>query len=316
MYLFSLPFEIGLGEVVVFALGLVFGFALAFLLYLYNIVRYLRKKGHINKAKGSELSESEILLAIANAQNKFKDRIVQGETGNFGHMANISKELAMTIASHFYPKSKYPLYELSIDESIMLLVYISNRVDDVLDKRGLRMLRKRTIATLMRFSNTKKAIDESTVMQLSEKYKVKTFAKTTLTVLNLFNPFYWGRKLIVNKTYDLVIRKICLAVITIVGEETYKIYSKNVFKVETDIDAGIEDLVNEIKDDIEGIENDIENIMPDDQSRKKAKKVKQKLDTDTYHATDIANIDNDEKRGSKVLEKNAFQKFIDRKFKK
>ena len=45
------------------------------------------------------------------------------------------------IASTYYPKSKYPLYELNISELVVLLHYITNRIDEIFDKNILKLLK-------------------------------------------------------------------------------------------------------------------------------------------------------------------------------
>jgi hypothetical protein len=76
--------------------------------------------------------------------------------------------------------------------------------------------------------------------------KTKRIGKTISGALNALNPAYWIKKVTVDKLTDLVIMKICLQVVQIVGEETYKIYSKSVFRT-TEEDFNIDELYEEIK---------------------------------------------------------------------
>jgi hypothetical protein len=48
--------------------------------------------------------------------------------------------------------------------------------------------------------------------------------------LNYANPIYWFRKLAMKPTSDLVTKEICNMIISIVGEETNKVYSKKLFQ--------------------------------------------------------------------------------------
>ena len=50
--------------------------------------------------------------------------------------------------------------------------------------------------------------------------------------MNIFNPVYWVKKLMISTTLVAVSNKICGIVIDVVGEETNKVYSKNVFNIE------------------------------------------------------------------------------------
>ena len=46
-------------------------------------------------------------------------------------LKNLSLELSKDIATKFYPESKYPLLELTIDETLMLGHYITDRIDKI-----------------------------------------------------------------------------------------------------------------------------------------------------------------------------------------
>ena len=49
---------------------------------------------------------------------------------------------------------------------------------------------------------------------------------------------------------NLILDRICLVVIAIVGEETYKIYSKKVFNLDVDIDTGTDAILDEVSESI------------------------------------------------------------------
>ena len=81
-------------------------------------------------------------------------------------------------------------------------------------------------------------------------------------VLNIFNPVYWVRRLVINTSLDFAFKKLCLAVIGIVGEETYKIYSKRVFDEEKSIDVNVDDIIKSIDDDLQNVsDEEIENYL-------------------------------------------------------
>jgi hypothetical protein len=72
-------------------------------------------------------------------------------------------------------------------------------------------------------------------------------------VLNIFNPVYWARRLFINSAIDIALNKLCLSIIGVVGEETYKIYSKRVFEEERYIDTNVGDIVSSIEEELENV---------------------------------------------------------------
>lgn len=233
-----------------FFIGVIFGITLLILFYLYQALKSLRKSKLASKVSKEDIPEEKILFLIDEAREKFKDKNLRENKGHITFTIEISKDLIYDIAKNFFPESKYPLYEITIDESLELAKYISNRINEILNRRGFRPIKKLTIARILSWSVTKKKIDESAIIKAGKKYKVEKLFKTTLNVLNIANPVYWFKKLVINTSLDLIIKKLCLVIIGIVGEETYKIYSKKVFNQEVDIDSLNEEILHEIKDDL------------------------------------------------------------------
>ncbi len=243
-------FEIDLPLIFSFLFGLAVGLALFSLIYLVIVLSTINKKKYIVSAAKNNVSDEEILQMIEESKVMFNDKYLKGEESHIIHCRNICSSLVNNIAIKFFPKSKYPLYELSIDELLMLSVYISNRLDDILDTRGLRMLRKFKVSTIVSLGDVKKSIEENVIVKATKKYKIAETLKAAKSVLNVVNPVYWVRKAIVKNATDIVIKKLCIIIISICGEETYKIYSKNVFNEDKEIDSHVENLVYEMKQEI------------------------------------------------------------------
>ena len=83
------------------------------------------------------------------------------------------------------------------------------------------------------------------------KYKIKSTLNSAKKVINLINPFWWAKKLVVNVSMNIVINKLALVIISIVGEEVYKVYSKKVFLEESNINSISEDEIKEIENELE-----------------------------------------------------------------
>ncbi len=230
---------------IVFLTGILFGFLFMLLIYLYSVLLSLRKKRKYRK-EPVEIDELEIEMLIKDAQKEFKNKELRKQEGLIKHLKTTTFALSEDIAKKYYPVSKYPMLELSVEESLELSKYISQRVNDFLSAKLLAPLKRRTIAQIKGIYDTKVKIEESKVVEVSKQVGAKRIGKTVLGVVNALNPAYWVKKLTVDKLYNVIIVKMSLAIIAIVGEETYKIYSKSVFKKPEELDIDIDSLYDEI----------------------------------------------------------------------
>lgn len=219
---------------IVFLTGIIFGFFFVMLIYLYAVVASLRKKKKYGK-NTTNIEELEIELLIEDAETLFKDKEARKEVGVFAHFKNVSHDLVSDIAKKYYPTSKYPLLELSVEESLDLSNYISNRINEFLSARILAPLKRRTLAQIKSIYDVKAKVEETKIVKVSKKINIGKIGKTVMGIINIINPAYWIKRLTVDRLYDIIIVKICLASIGVVGEESYKIYSKSVFKDSADI---------------------------------------------------------------------------------
>lgn len=244
------PFEFNFATIISFLVGLLFGFILTLLIYALAVVSSLKTKNFFAKTQKDDLTTTEVKDMVLQTQTAYKDKELRGDMGRMSYCYSLGKDLAYGIAVRFYPESKHPFLELSINELTLLTGYITNRVNELLDHKGIRMLRKLKISTIANISTKKKDIEESKAFQTSMVIG-KSLSKAKY-VLNVLNPINWGRKLIVDKVMNIIIDQICLVILSIVGEETYKIYSKKVFNKDIEIDTGsdefIEEMSNSIKD--------------------------------------------------------------------
>ncbi|MDY0133687.1 MAG: hypothetical protein RBR46_01545, partial [Acholeplasmatales bacterium] len=150
--------------------------------------------------------------------------------------------------------SKYPLLELTVEETLELMNYISERINDFLSARILAPLKRRTLAQIRSIYDVKVKVEETKIVQMGKKVGAKRIGQAVLGVINVLNPAYWVKKVTVDRLYDIIIVKICLASIGIVGEESYKIYSKSVFRDPADLDIDTEELKDLIIDELGEIE--------------------------------------------------------------
>lgn len=249
LILFSIgSIEIDLGILISFLIGIGFGFILLLLIYVYAIVRNINKGMRLRRADETDIDEEEIKWLIEDAQKQFKDKNIRNEVGFYKHLGHILTELSSDIAKKFYPTSKYPYLELTVDESLKLSHYITDRLDEILKGKILGLVRGMTLAQIVEMNTVKTKIESSKVMKQTKK--VAQVAKSAAMVLNAVNPVYWFRKLTKETAVNIVLIRIGLTIIAITGEETYKIYSKKVFNVEKTIDTGVDEIYAQLNDDL------------------------------------------------------------------
>lgn len=229
---FDLEIRFDVGSLFIFLSGIILGIILSSLVYVYSLLRTLKNKKHIVDSElANEIKEEDIKEII----NKYQDYYLENRKNKDKIIASnaIKESLKGTtyeIAQKFFPNSKRPLFEITIDEAIMLSNYISRRVDELLGYRGIRIIRKIKISQILNIMEKTRKINNSQVVQGVKKYKVKEIIKTGINALNIVNPFYWLKKGISKISTGLILKKIVLIIISITGEETYKIYSKQAFK--------------------------------------------------------------------------------------
>lgn len=116
-------------------------------------------------------------------------------------------------------------------------------------------------------------VNNTQAVQVAKKYKVGKIVKTGGMILNALNPFYWIKKGTTKLVTATLYKKIMLIIISIAGEETYKIYSKQAFKEQdpsyikmmNDIELILEesDSIDELKQD--ELNSFVDNLPNDEQ---------------------------------------------------
>lgn len=237
---------------IAFFLGIFAGFVLLLLIYLYAVLRGLKKGLRTNEVEEEDIDEEEIKWMIKSSQETFKNKKVRAEVGYGKLLIQEIKELTVDISKKFYPNSPYPYLELTIDETIELNYYITNRVKELVESNMfLRMFRGMTLRKIAELNNTKVQIQESRLVKAAKKTRFTKIASSALKVWNIANPFYWFRKATVDQAVNIVLVRIGLAIIEITGQETYKVYSKKVFNVDKELEPDVEDIYEAIKKDFE-----------------------------------------------------------------
>ncbi len=263
---------IDFSTIISFLLGVVLGFIILLLVYALAVVSSLKSKNFYAKTEADDLTTQEVKDMVLSTQKAFKDKTLRKDLSRVGFCYSLSKDLAYGIAVRFYPESNHPFLELSINELTLLTGYITSRVDEILNHRGVRMLRKLKISTIVNLSTRTKDIEESKAFQTTKTIS-QSLSKAKY-VLDIINPLKWGRKLVVDRIINLIVDQICLAIIAVVGEETYKIYSKKVFHKEIEVDMGTEEIMDAMEDSIKSAALEMEEEAPVYQKKEKKYKTR------------------------------------------
>ena len=225
--------------------GIIIGFVLCFLIYLLIVVTSFKKEEKRISVPEVKVEDERIQRLIRSAKSSSWKKLLPPPPGKTQRTENICWNLIHDIARVYFPDSKYPIYELSIDELMTLIHYITDRVDSLFKGPILRPLKKIRISYILKVIDTKRKIDENKAVKTASK--LRTPWKVTKTVLNIFNPVYWVRKLMISTTLVAVTNKICGIIIDVVGEETNNVYSKSVFNAERMTNLEIEREILELE---------------------------------------------------------------------
>ena len=242
----EIPFEFG--SIIAYLSGIATGFILAGLIYVLLMLLSINKSKKIIEASVNNISEEDVRIMISQAKDNYK-LLKTSEAKEIKE--NAYKESVLTlvnnIASKCFPNSKKPLQELSIDESLLLAKYVIQRIEEILDKKVVRIVKKLTVKQIVTLLTTKKKIDNNAIVK--EAKKVSKIAKIGLTIVNtITKPF----KLIGTGTKNLILNKIMLVTFDIIGEETYKIYTKHAMKsMSPEYQEFLKEVDEEIKEEIE-----------------------------------------------------------------
>nr|HPN60757.1 hypothetical protein [Bacilli bacterium] len=209
--------------------GIIVGFLLCFVIYLFIVLGSMRPRKDLPKLDEQAVDE-QVFKLITSAKNEyteeFSTRPLKEKTPA---LREIAGNLIEAIAKIYYPDSSFPLYELSIDELLILNHYITDQIDSLFKGRVLAAARKVRIANILKIIEVKKKFDNTKAVKLVNQKPISGTVKVALGILNVFNPKYWVKKLLIDTTMTIATNKIALTIIEIVGAETNKVYNRSVF---------------------------------------------------------------------------------------
>lgn len=243
------PIQFDLSALISFIIGISVGFFGMLLMYVYAILKSMNKGLKLRSTDEADIDEEEIKWLIQDAIKLFKDKDVRNDVGFGKHLIDVNKELSVDIAKKFYPQSKYPYLELTIDETLQLNHYITDRFQELMaSSKILRLTRGLTLSKIAEMNEVKQSFEKNVIVKTAKKYSKVT--KAAAAMINVVNPVYWIRRFTKDVALQVITIHIGITLIKITGEETYKIYSKKVFNEEKTIDTNVEQLYDDIKKDI------------------------------------------------------------------
>ncbi len=220
---------------------LVFGLALLIIYFMTH-----KKKIKIIKSD-EEVTYNDILPIILEYTKKYQDEILS--VSELVKIFDIVYNMAEDIASLFFPKSKNPLLELSIDEVIEFAISFADSFDkSIYEDKLLKKIYTMDSKVLKKFFGD--GIKISTLYGLKDKRieisselkeaKDNVFSKLKMHMINKIKGI--GIKASVKYLEGSnITERICKLLINVCAAETYKAFSHKVYDKEIDVDTSLED---------------------------------------------------------------------------
>ena len=172
-------------------------------------------------------------VRIKRRKNKKNDELINKISPTLSTNATLANEIKLLIegvAKIYYPDSKYPLGELSINEVFKLLYELLDIIKLVIDDLQIPELEK------------VKAINIKDIITLSFKFKkfynIKG-VKLSIMIINaaikiqsVITPIYWIKKGTKSFSIDSLSQFLVKCTFELIGKQTANVYSKTVDKIE------------------------------------------------------------------------------------
>lgn len=247
-------FDFNFSALIAFIIGIIVGFILLLLIYAIMVVASLGNKKFIIENADDPLELNDVKAMVEASQASYKDKELRGKKSRPQFCYELVKDLIYGIAYVYSPKSKYPIFELTIEEIMLLTNYISKRVDDLLDRKGVRLLKKLKASDIMSFTKKTNEIMNNEIVKGT--IKASKFKKV-IDYLNVINPYKIFKIQVIDRIINLVIDKLCLIIIAVAGEETYKIYSKKAFSNNNELTQMIDGLIDSMDSDMDDAKKEL-----------------------------------------------------------
>ena len=139
----------------------------------------------------------------------------------------MSFDLIKEIATIYYPDIENPQYQASFSDLLMLNERIVKRVQEYLEYFPLNTIKDLNIKDVLTYKKRYENYSQSAIFEFTKKHKyLYSIGKHAWMGYNALNPWYWGRRALTKTGKEATYRYLLNKILTIVGEEAVKIYSK------------------------------------------------------------------------------------------
>lgn len=234
-------FKIGIVEIaydtlILFLIGIFIGAILFGLILLFIMLITHKKKNSIVKTKVDVSYEKDVLPLKEKSIEIYKDRIEN--LGDISKIFDITFDLANSIAALFFPKSKNPILELSLDEVINLAQSLSNAFDKAIDDDKTLKLAynfNMTIGFLVGLKDKKLEIKSDL-----KEAKENVFSRLKKAITDKISSIK-TKAIVKYLEWNHVIDRVSMLFINVAAAETYNAFSMKMYSKQTEIDTAIPD---------------------------------------------------------------------------
>ncbi|XMB67377.1 hypothetical protein RI065_02330 [Mycoplasmatota bacterium zrk1] len=239
---------INIFNVSAFLIGIFLGLFIAGFVYAILVIGAIKKSEKIILRKPKNTDQAECLKFVRQARHDYRKRKRRKSMSErFTLAKDLAERISYEIARFHFPDSKQPFLEISTYEALESIKYICSRIEQILERKPLNQLKDLSGIQVLAMFEFKEKMEENKTLKLAKIANDSTLLKAAKSAISLLSPAYLVRRTVVNSTINLSIDTLCLVFINIVGEEVYKLYSKQLFE-----DNEIEELL------VEGLDIDVQ----------------------------------------------------------
>ena len=250
--------NINFTAIVALLVGIIFGILLCTMIYIITSLSAINKSAkknrfNKNKIEASDIDKDEVEKHILASIDEYNEASVDMTVKmKYDLLKELSVNLITDIASIYYPNSKHPLFELSFEEVIKLNLYITERIDNYISTNiFLRRLKRFKVSSVLNVIDKYNQAADSKIVKAAKKVNLAGIYGAIRNALGVLNPSYYANKLGTYLIIEKGFNKIARTVLNIIGEESAKIYSKNVFASEEEIEKELAEVAEDFnKNDI------------------------------------------------------------------
>ncbi len=177
------------------------------------------------------------------------------------HIGSNTRSLVEDIAKNFYPKSKEPLNEARIGQSLQVFLEIQLNIQSLINIQGIQSLtqfRVRHLQALVKALQKKKQWEESPFGQAVSKYKVIYILKWVYKLVRCLDLVFWLLTMFKHAIDIFIFKTLLLRWYLMVGEWARQVYGELQEEPELPKDDVLEEL-----DDLPSVNQEVDTNFPE-----------------------------------------------------